>query len=818
MTEIARRNIIVEYEVRADKFIKDQSAIAKESKGLAKVFDSTKESIAELTDEKKKSNQESKKLTQSIKGQAGEVDKLADKTETATKNTGFWNTVMEKMGGRINGVIKDLKEFRSGLVAKATALRASSSGLTGASKALQIFKIALASTGIGLLVIALGTLVTFFTKTQRGADFVSKVFDGLSAAVSVVIDRIAGFGEGLTLIFSGQYAAGAKKLRDAVSGVGAEIAKEAKAASNLRGELNALTKAENAFILTQAEAKKKVEELRAEAAKLRATDKAASAARLKEAEEIQNKVYDEEIRLAKERARILQEQVALGESMDDEIRTANEATAEATRLEGEKFARSRELIMQQQELNNAAAAERKRIEEEAAREAERLAKEQLEAERSIRERRIALIKDDLRREIEAVKESAKQQKEAAKGSDELIAEQRLLIEKQALQEIEKLREEHNKKIEEEELKLIQAIATQREEAAVRQQAADERERERNVQGAILSVQRQVLAKTKTEEEGAVAIARIQIAALEEQIKAAEFQVDEKIKLQQELVNAQIALEQSLTAATKEEQEERREAGEKAIQSVLTILEASFDREADRIAKSIQLQEKRVEDVTAIASAGNAELLQLEEQRLRKLQEQQAAAVKKQRALQAIQIAGNATLAVSEGIVAVIAGFKKGPIAGIASALALAATLASAIAGIRSALSDVPAFREGVDVFQGKGTATSDSNLVRVSKGERIVDAKTNKGLVGIGVNNDNILKVASMGMQALRAPSISQQALIAPGPGKSNQDYKDLKREIKRQTLAIQNLGVSAIVDDKGFTALLGKRNKFKERRKNLLR
>jgi len=57
---------------------------------------------------------------------------------------------------------------------------------------------AFAATGIGLLVIALGSLVAFFTKTQKGVDLLDQAMAGLGAAVDVIIDRISGFGDSIT--------------------------------------------------------------------------------------------------------------------------------------------------------------------------------------------------------------------------------------------------------------------------------------------------------------------------------------------------------------------------------------------------------------------------------------------------------------------------------------------------------------------------------------------------------------------------------------------------------------------------------------------
>ena len=57
---------------------------------------------------------------------------------------------------------------------------------------------------------------------------------------------------------------------------------------------------------------------------------------------------------------------------------------------------------------------------------------------------------------------------------------------------------------------------------------------------------------------------------------------------------------------------------------------------------------------------------------------------------------------------------------------MAASIASIIAGVSNAFGSIPGYKTGTEYIQGPGTETSDSVLVRTSKGERIVDASSNK--------------------------------------------------------------------------------------------
>lgn len=532
--------------------------------------------------------------------------------------------------------------------------------------------------------------------------------------------------------------------------------------------------------------------------------------------------------------------------LNDELRTQKESQEEVTKVQEKEI----ETLASLQEKLKQAREERKKIAEgdrdslkantdlikslerrikffDIAKESTKdFAKEQADAAKNIRELNIALIENDLEREIARAREAGRQRSEAAKGTDEQIAEQKRLIEVQLIKTLKKLRDDANKVRLEQEKALQEMIrdtfeqtAKEEEDRLAKLDAIAVRDVNRALTARTTAIKEQLRDETISEEEAQIKIAQARIKALEEQIDLTLNDYDLRLQLEQQLVDAQIELQKSLTAATKQEQQERLEAAKSIVDSITQILNVAFEREAERINNSIKLQEDRVNKAREIADKGNAEILQLEEQRLKKLQEQREQAAQKQRALQAIQIAANAALAISNTIATVTGEGAKGGIPGlIAAGVAIAATVAAAIASIQGALSSVPAFREGVDVFQGKGTTTSDSNLVRISKGERVVDAKTNNKLVKLGVNNDNIARVAAIGMEALRMPQISQEVLHPVSKKGNNGGIKDLKKEIRKNTLAIQSLGVSATIDADGFTAKIGKRNKLRERRRKMLR
>lgn len=95
--------------------------------------------------------------------------------------------VMGGLGGKIQGVIGTLAQIKQGLGALSVAMKAQAVATTGSSNALKLFKIALISTGIGAIVVALGSLIAAFVSTQRGIDAVNKVLTPLKEVFATLI-------------------------------------------------------------------------------------------------------------------------------------------------------------------------------------------------------------------------------------------------------------------------------------------------------------------------------------------------------------------------------------------------------------------------------------------------------------------------------------------------------------------------------------------------------------------------------------------------------------------------------------------------------
>lgn len=256
----------------------------------------------------------------------------------------------------------------SSVLNKATlATKGLSSGMKGAATstniftgALKIMKTALIATGVGALVVALGTLITYFTKTQRGADKIRLVMSGFEAVIGVLIDRLSAFGEGLFKIFTGKFKEGWDALKNSVKGVGDEIKNEVQSATDLEKALQSLERREIEFIRTKQQQAEAISDLI-----LKTRDENISGEeRLKyilRAQQIQKEISDEEFAIAAERTRIMREQQALGENMLEDDRELAEAEANLNTIRREGNDKMRELVNRYNEMTNKINAQNKAI-------------------------------------------------------------------------------------------------------------------------------------------------------------------------------------------------------------------------------------------------------------------------------------------------------------------------------------------------------------------------------------------------------------------------------------------------------------------------
>tara|TARA_R110000737_G_scaffold106749_2_gene139573 strand:+ start:3593 stop:5245 length:1653 start_codon:yes stop_codon:yes gene_type:complete len=210
---------------------------------------------------------------------AKEVLEMEVKTNIGkvTKDQKDFNKELKKT----EGIIEDVNSEGKETVAEMQILGLSINGLkaswksaaSGAKFLFKSVKMGIASTGVGILLLAFGALATWFAKTKKGAEFLSVAFKGIGAAINVIVDRIAKFGGGLAKILSGNISGGLKDMGNSFKDIGAEIVNDTLLAMALEKSLQRLTDSQRALNVETAQRRADIEELKLIAEDVTKTEK-----------------------------------------------------------------------------------------------------------------------------------------------------------------------------------------------------------------------------------------------------------------------------------------------------------------------------------------------------------------------------------------------------------------------------------------------------------------------------------------------------------------------------------------------------------------
>ena len=179
-------------------------------------------------------------------------------------------------------------------------------------------KAGIISTGIGVLLIAFGTLMTWLTKTKKGAEMLERVFAGVGAVINVIVDRITKFASAVGKLFSGNIKGGLRDLTGTFKGMGDEMSREISLAIELKAKLQVLTDSERELNVEFAQRRAEIEDLKMISEDLTKTEEERLRA-TKKAFKIENDLLDKRVENAEEHVKIQREQNELGESMADDL-------------------------------------------------------------------------------------------------------------------------------------------------------------------------------------------------------------------------------------------------------------------------------------------------------------------------------------------------------------------------------------------------------------------------------------------------------------------------------------------------------------------
>ena len=152
-------------------------------------------------------------------------------------------------------------------------------------------------------------------------------------------------------------------------------------------------------------------------------------------------------------------------------------------------------------------------------------------------------------------------------------------------------------------------------------------------------------------------------------------------------------------------------------SVFNVLNAQVQAYISGLDKAIDKSKSALDEIRANSEDYNARQLEIEKERLEKLEAERARAVEREKTIAQVQLAINAAIAIS----------KAAAEGGAAAPVTIALTLASLIAGLAQArVAAGNAFYQGVEYLErGNNKAGRDTIPAMLNEGERVITTDTN---------------------------------------------------------------------------------------------
>jgi len=160
----------------------------------------------------KKEEKERTQLAKKIRQQNDELKRLDKQMGNNQRNVGDYANQVGMLGGQFGLLSVVFNQVKAGL----NLLKLGFVSL----------KAAIVSTGIGALVIAIVSLVSWFKNTAIGAQTLRKVLEPINAIFETITSVVKQLGEGLYRMFSGDFLGGWQQMKSAVAGVNIEYERQ----------------------------------------------------------------------------------------------------------------------------------------------------------------------------------------------------------------------------------------------------------------------------------------------------------------------------------------------------------------------------------------------------------------------------------------------------------------------------------------------------------------------------------------------------------------------------------------------------------------
>lgn len=710
---------------------------------------------------------------------------------------------------QINQMVTSLGGLKNYLAGMKTEMVAVSASTTGWIKVLKLLKVALIGTGIGALVVALGSLVAWFTKTQKGVEAANKIMAALGATINVIIDRASKLGSALVNLFTGNFKKAGEDAKAIFSGIGKEIADETKQAWELAEVLNEIDKKEVMLSMSRAANRAEIEKL-----KKAADDQTLSTQeRIKAAEkaaEIEKKDLEIQTELAEARlantlgytemnreVRKLMEQIKSGDITADEVigkLGLSESTIEDLKTFRDQFNELQELMEdsygrqteQQNTLNS--------IRQEGADKAKEAKQKELEAVRAAEDAMLALVKDKREqarkeieltytRKIEDLRISLREEENLTVKARKAINEQIKSLEQQKNIELQKLSDEELQKEIDKRTKLISLQLESVKEGSEQeyqlrmQQLASQRDAELADKELTEQMKQAITAKYNKQMDDLAMQHEKDVS--EKQQEAIRLRMENEIMQMQQSGASELEILQEQASQKLELlnniQQQEGESEQEFLNRKLQAHQEYTDAKKELADKEVEIEQTKLEAIESV-TGGLASAFEA-------LGENNKAFAILSKTLALAEIAINTGKALAAGI----AQSQSVPFP--ANIAAIATTVGTILANIATAINTVKSAKFATGgLVTGPGTGTSDSVPAQLSNGESVMTARATSMFAPILSSFNQMgggvpINVAQSSNQSIGedmlARAVAKGMLMAPAPQVSVEEFTSVANKVK---------------------------------------
>lgn len=788
-----------------------------------------KEQINSITEELKGAEEETGRFYRNVGNYTESITKATEanlpfisQIQTLIETTSTFSKYLNDIKGELSLISEKYKsnaEAASQLSGAAKAAAVSSNVL---STSLKVLTLALASTGIGVLVIALGTLISYFTRTQKGTEQLSKAFSAVSAIVDVFLDRLAKLGSAIVKVFSGDFKGAAEDAKAAVSGINDELREEISLSVKLKEVQNQLDKQEVMLSMRRAANKADIEALK----KLSDDTTKSIEERMQAAQkayELEQKDLKEQTELAEKRLaaslgyaemneevrKVIQE-IKVGAIEADEVISKlglSESTIEDLRDFREQFNQLQELqessyTRQTEQQNNLNSLRKEASDAEINRKTK-----EIEAIRQAEDAMLATLKDGIEkqrkeinlsydRQIEDLKKRLSEEKDLTQKAREAINQTVVALEKQRQNDLNTLsNEEIQKQISNEQRRIELMLATVKEgsekEFELRKQQLELQMNAELSNTEITEQEKQLIRDKYAKQESELVVQRQQEIAnkqaeavrleFENRIAEAKLQGEDELQIKLELRKQEL---DNLHQLEGESNEAFRARQLEAEQAYVDAKEEISNREID-------IQQKKANALATIA--GN----------LSDLIEQAAGDNEAMAELAKVLAIAEVSIAQGVAIAQAVKTVTKSSFSWIEMLTAIGtvvgavtAVMSTAMKSIKSAKFATGGIFNGDGYVSGPGSGTSDSINARLSNGESVITARATSmfapllsamnvagGGVPISVTVDNNQQIG----EDMLARAFAKGASSLPNPVVSVSEIDTVNNRVE----TLENLGTA---------------------------